>query len=143
METMVSYTEWLPADEMHEQSLAWRSELEFSKDEQEFLNILITENTKVLLDNHRFKEVQELVSRLTTLETSGMQLLAQLQKHENKLDVMTNSTNERALEKAYIAAHKELGKRMRDHRKNYALIKERLFMLIRGLMKDNKRLLPG
>ena len=71
METKSSkrkFREWFSADELHEESKKWSSELKFARDEQKFLNHMVKDYTLDIIDSDMFKDVQPVVDALNTLE---------------------------------------------------------------------------
>ncbi|NND11798.1 MAG: hypothetical protein HKN96_11365, partial [Flavobacteriaceae bacterium] len=55
-QTYPRYVEWLSAEEMHNASREWLSELRFMKDEHHFYEDLITSFTMQMLEQDKFPE---------------------------------------------------------------------------------------
>lgn len=51
------FREWFSADELHEESKRWSSELKFARDEQKFLNQMVKDYTLDIIDSDMFKSV--------------------------------------------------------------------------------------
>ena len=60
--------EWFSAEELHEESKKWLSELKFARDEQKFLNTMVKDYTLDIIDSDMFKSVQPLVQSLNQSE---------------------------------------------------------------------------
>ena len=133
------YTEWLSAEEMHEQSSSWMSELEFVREEQFFLNKLIKSHTIELLTPKLFDESKKLVQALSKVEKEVVRLMKKIQSHENLLEIMINDVDELKMEKAYLETHWTLSLEVKDYLINYRYLKSSLFSVITQLMKKNKQ----
>lgn len=135
------YIEWLSAEEMHDASKRWMSELKFVRDEQFFLNDLVKSHTLQLVDSQVFKESKDIVDAIAKGEKDVVVLMKRIQSHENLLKIMVNDINELKMEKAYLETHWELVREMQTYMSNYRQIKSRLFELVSEIMKKHKRLL--
>jgi|SRR5690606_9775167 len=135
------YIEWLSAEEMHEASMQWMSELKFVRDEQLFLNDLIKLNTLNLIDDTIFDESKSIIDAISLSEKEVVQLLKKVQSHENLLEIMVNDVDELEMESAYLETHWRLVSEIQKYISDYRKIKTKLFDLISSLLKKNKRLL--
>ena len=137
--TKYRFVEWLSAEEMHEASAQWLSELKFISDEQLFLNNLVTSYTSQLLSSDVFKESKEIIGQLQKAEREVEILLKKVQTHAGQLEIMVDGVDQLKMEKAYIATHKELLIGMRKYKGSYREIKERLFKLVSSVLKKDKQ----
>ncbi|MGI9551072.1 MAG: hypothetical protein ACR2MT_07725 [Aurantibacter sp.] len=133
------YIEWLSAEEMHEAGIRWFSELKFMKDEQLFLNNLITSYTIQLIDSNVFQDSKKIIDQLQHAEKDIIPLLKKVQTHENQLEIMVDDVDQLKMEKAYIDTHKELQISMNEYTARYRAIKQRLFKLVTAVMKKDKQ----
>ncbi|MEL6918994.1 MAG: hypothetical protein AAFO99_14850 [Bacteroidota bacterium] len=133
------YIEWLSADEMHAASLLWFSELNFIRDEQEFLNNLIQSYTIQLVDKNIFQKSKTIIDRLLKKERELVILMKQVQAHENQLGIMVDKVDQFKMEKAYIETHKDLTIAINRFTHRYRNLKQQLFFLISKIMKNEKR----
>ncbi len=133
------FFEWLSAEEMHEHSTRWMSELKFVKDEQLFLNNLIKSYTLKLLDTTLFNKSKKLIAELSKAEKEVVRLMKKIQSHENLLEIMINDVDELKMEKAYLETHRELSTTIEDYQINYRNLKSSLFRVITPLMKKDKQ----
>jgi hypothetical protein len=133
------YTEWLSAEEMHDETLRWMSSLHFIKDEQLFLNDLVQMFTLKLLDTPHFDEHQDLITKIATKEKELLVLMKKVQTHENLLEVMVNDVDERAMEKAYVETHKNLSLEFNDYMNHYNILKKGLFDILKEIMAKDKQ----
>lgn len=133
------YVEWLDAEEMHDASKKWMSELKFTKDEQLFLNDLVKSYTLQLIDSKIFNESQKIIKEIAKAEKEVVVLMKKVQSHENLLEIMVNEVDELKMEKAYLETHWELTDKIDRYIINYRNLKAALFKVISGLMKKGKQ----
>jgi hypothetical protein len=133
------YIEWLSAEEMHETSLRWMSELNFVRDEQTFLNNLVKTYTLQLTDKAIFEESKVVVDTILHTEKNAVVLMKKIQAHINLLDIMVDDIDQLKMEKAYIETHKELTTVFFLYMTEYRKAKKRLFVLVSGIMKKQKQ----
>lgn len=134
-----SYIEWLSAEEMHEASIRWFSELKFIRDEQLFLNNLVKSFTMQLIDSKVFQDSKKVIDQLQHAEKDIISLLKKVQTHENQLEIIVDDVDQLKMEKAYLETHKELQGSMHEYTQRYREIKQRLFKLVSSLMKKDKQ----
>lgn len=133
------YIEWLSAEEMHEASRKWMSELKFAKDEQRFLNDLVKTYTLQLIDKKVFDKSQKIINEIAKAEREIVVLMKKVQSHENLLEIMVNDVDELEMEKAYLETHWRLTDKIEKYMINYRNLKSALFRIISGLMKQEKQ----
>ncbi len=133
------YVEWLSAQEMHEDTLRWMSELNFTRDEQLFLNNLIKSYTLELTDAKIFEESKKLINGILHAEKDIVVLMKRVQAHENQLEIMVNDVDELKMEKAYLETHWELLNETEKYLVDYRTLKKNLFELVSKVMKAQKQ----
>jgi hypothetical protein len=133
------YVEWLSAQEMHEDTLKWMSELNFTRDEQLFLNDLVKSYTIQLTDTDIFEESRKLVEDILQAEKDSIVAMKKVQAHENRLEIMVNDVDELKMEKAYLETHWELLNETEEYLVEYRKLKKRLFKLVSKVMKAQKQ----
>ena len=67
--------EWFSAEELHEESKKWFSELKFARDEQKFLNTMVKDYTLDIIDSDMFNTVQPVVEALNKSEKELVKIL--------------------------------------------------------------------
>lgn len=134
-----AYTEWLSADEMHEESKKWSSELKFAKDEQKFLNTMIKDYTLDLIDVKIFDEVKCIVDSLNLAEKNLIEIFKKVQLHENQLLIMVDDVDQIKMENAYLETHAGLEKEIHEYFVNYRSSKTKIFKIISNIMKKKKQ----
>ena len=133
------YVEWLNAEEMHDASRNWISELNFIKDEQHFLEELIKSYTLQLIDNDNFVKSKDIVDTMNKLQKKNKTLLEAVKIHENKLEIMVDGIDQIKEEQAYKNKHRELIIYVNKYLKDYRTLKSRLFEVIKVVMKKAKQ----
>ncbi len=133
------YIEWLSAEEMHEASKKWSSELKFMRDEQLFLNNLVTSYTLQLSDSAFFEESKKVIAEIQQVEKEVTPLFKKVQAHENQLEIMVADIDQENMEKAYLETHKELSVAMDEYSMTYRGTKKKLFSLVSRVLKKSKQ----
>jgi len=141
LKTMKKYTyiEWLNAEEMHEDSIRWFSELKFIRDEQIFLNNLVQSFTIQLIDSNSYEKSKKIIERLQHGEKDIVPLFKKTQAHKNQLEIIIDDVDQLKMEKAYLETHQELQIAINDYTQRYREVKEGLFKLLTFIMKKDKQ----
>lgn len=132
------YIEWISAEEMHEASKKWLSELLFIADEHLFFKDLVKTYTSQLLNTEEFTDTVEIIDILNNSQKRNNELIKIVQKHENDLEIMLDGINQTKDETTYKKEHKELVKTMSDFYKEYTSIKTQLFEITKQAIKKDK-----
>nr|WP_293162450.1 hypothetical protein [Allomuricauda sp.] len=133
------FREWFSADELHEESKRWSSELKFARDEQKFLNQMVKDYTLDIIDSDMFKSVQPVVESLNKLEKDLVDLFKKVQLHENQLQIMVDEVNQEKMEEAYLDTHNDLGKEIEDYFVKYRDSKTKIFNIVSNVIKRKKQ----
>lgn len=131
--------EWLSAEELHNDSRNWRSHLEFTKDEQLFLNDLIGSHVLDLVDSEAFKKASPLLTSLEKMEKDWNNVFKRVQLHENQLQIMVDDVDQLKMEEAYLTTHMELTNEVETYFETYRSVKTKIFRLISSLLKKRKQ----
>ena len=137
--TKAKHTEWLSAEDMHDASRLWLSELQFFKEEQLFLEDLIKSYTLDIIDNNHFEESKKLVDKLSISVKNTQVLLNAVNTHEKGLSIMVDGIDQIEEEIEYRREHRNLIELIGEFKKRYQSIKKRLFNLIKVVMKEGKQ----
>ncbi|WP_435625293.1 hypothetical protein [Flagellimonas sp.] len=133
------YQEWFSADEMHQESKRWLSQLAFIKDEQKFLDNIVKDYTLDVLDGDFFQQVKDSSDALLTSKKNMQLLHVKIRLHENQLIIMLDDIDQIKMESAYLETHKRLAKEMVEHMEKYEVAKLYIFKVISEIMKKRKR----
>ena len=133
------YIEWLSPEEMHQATLSWISELNFTRDEQRFLDTLVKSHTLQLTEAEIFGKSRELVGEIVKTEKEVVTLMKKVQSHENLLEIMVDDIDQVKMEEAYRDTHRELTILVNDYLSDYMKLKKRLFALLGKVLKKEKQ----
>lgn len=133
------FREWFSAEELHEESKKWSSELNFARDEQKFLNQMVKDYTLDIIDSDMFKTIQPVVESLNTSEKELVKLFKKVQLHENQLQIMVDEVNQERMEEAYLDTHSELGREVTDYFEKYRDAKTKIFDIVSKVIKRKKQ----
>ncbi|WP_298895286.1 hypothetical protein [uncultured Psychroserpens sp.] len=139
IQTHAHYIEWLSADQMHEASKEWLSELNFIKDEHRFFEDLITTYTSQLIAPKRFSDTKEIIDELYKSQKQNDLLIEVVKTHENELQIMVDGVDQIKEESAYTKAHKGLVDIINEFLKDYKTLKTQLFDLIKNMKREEKQ----
>lgn len=138
IQTQVKYVEWLSAEEMHDASKEWLSELRFIKDEHLFFEDLITTYTSLIIESGKFSDTTEIADAINKSEKQNNLLIEAVKVHENKLQIMVDGIDQLKEEKAYTKEHSDLIIAISDFLKEYKSLKTQLFDIIKSIKKEDK-----
>lgn len=139
LKTNPKMVEWLNADEMHEASKKWLSELQFIADEQLFFDDLIKSYTLQLIDSKYFNKSQSIIEALKKIKKRNDLLIEAIKTHETDLKIMVDGINDLPNEERYKKEHRNLIIVVSDFLKDYKLFKTDLFGLIKKVIKEGKQ----
>ena len=137
--TQARYVEWLSADQMHEASKDWLSELRFIKDEHLFFEDLIKSFTLQLINPEKFSHNKEIIDALNRSQKKTTFFIETVNVHENKLQIMVDGIDQSKEEEAYKKEHRGLIIDISDFKKNYRILKTQLFDIIKSIKKEEKQ----
>jgi len=130
--------EWFSAERMHEMSKNWLSDLNFIKDEQLFLEELITNYTQKIISNNDLERAQTATTALYRTKRGSEKLINNLIKHEQELEIIVNGIDELEEENKYKKEHREFTSKISEFFHDYKAVKFEIFNLIKDLMKTDK-----
>lgn len=136
--TTIDYIEWFDAEEMHEHSKKWFSELSFIKDEQHFLKNLIQSFAIKPLKKQQFERIDGFKKAIEENHYRLELLFKKVQKHMNQLRIMVDDVNQLDMEKAYKKTHKRLYRMMNLYLLDYRTVKERGFAKLSAILISEK-----
>ena len=137
-EKELKYIEWLSAGDMHDSSKKWLSELDFTKDEELFLDDLIKSYTLQLIDSKHFEESKKFVDELKEFHKKTDNMIKLVKSHERKLKIMVDGVDQLEEEDNYKDEHRYLNNNMEKFLGKYRVFKSQLFNLIKNIIKEQK-----
>ncbi len=139
IQTQANYVEWLSADQMHEASKEWLSELRFIKDEHLFFEDLIKSFTLQLISPEKFSHNKEIIDAINRSQKKNNFFIEAVKVHENKLEIMVDGVNQLKEEEAYKKEHRDLIIKISEFKKNYRILKTQLFDILKTIKKEEKQ----
>lgn len=136
--SQLKYTEWLDADEMHEASKEWLSELNFIKDEHLFFEDLVTQFTSQLIAFGNFSSNKEIIDTINRSQRQNNTIIEAVKIHKNELQIMVDGIDQLEEEKAYTKEHSDLIVAITEFLKEYKSLKTQLFDIIKNIKKEDK-----
>jgi hypothetical protein len=132
------YVEWLSAEEMHEASRKWLSELNFLKDEHLFFEDLISSFTLQFISKDRYSNSKEIIDAINRSQKENKELIKLVKAHEYALHIMVDGIDQPEKEALYKKEHQELILSINAFTKDFKLIKAQLFDIIKRFKKEEK-----
>ena len=133
------YVEWLNADQMHNKSKEWLSELKFIKDEHLFFEDLIKSYTLELLEPQKYVHNKEIIDAINKSKKRNNLLIEAIKVHKNKLQIMVDNKDQPKEEEAYKKEHLDLIIEYSEFEKKYRTLKIQLFDIIKTIKKHQKQ----
>lgn len=133
------FVEWSSPEELHEVTQDWKSELEFIKVEQNFLDQLIKNHTLALISDDIREKGEQLIVELLKEEKEVDRLLLNVVKHYNKLDILVDGVDQIKEEKSFKEKHYSLKMEVLKYIDEYKDTKKKIFELIQQIMKKQKQ----
>lgn len=134
----MNYREWFSAEEMNQNAQDWLSELEFAKDEHLFFEDLLKSFTLQLLATKKFSENTEIIDAINQSQKRNNMLVEAIKVHKNKLEIMVDGIDQLKDEELYKKEHDNLKILVNDFIKDYRLLKNQLFTIIKEIRKKEK-----
>jgi hypothetical protein len=135
----LKYIEWLNAEDMHDNSRKWLSELEFIKDEELFFDDLIKLYTLQLTNSKHFTESKKIVDKLSKFHKKTDNLISMVKIHERKLKIMADGIDQLKEGDNYKDEHQWFTKNLNQFLEKYRAFKVQLFNLLKGILKEQKQ----
>lgn len=123
---------------LHDQSATWMSEMEFMKDEQIFLEHLLSAHFLDLSTAKLYDPARKLIKKLMDVEKMGNELFDTIQLHNKHLSTLIESSKFKG-KKGYKKEHKKIEKDFDTYVLNFKYVKKKIFKIIKDIMKNNKQ----
>lgn len=131
--------QWYNAEELHKASQDWLVELEFIKDEQLFLEDLLTSNTVKLIDTIGFIDDVKIIDALKLSQKRNDAIIKAVKKHDKNLKILLDGIDQPEEEKLYKKEHRNLMNLINEHLKDYKILKTQLFTALKKVFKKEKQ----
>ena len=133
------YREWKSAEEMHEESMRWLSELAFIQDEITFLEDLLEKHFSKLTTAKFYENSKELTTELGEMRAIAESVEQKVKKHNNELDILLDGIDQPHEEREVKADHRWFIQCTNAFFHDFKQVKRSVFTVILDIMKDEKR----
>lgn len=133
------FIKWLSAEDMHNNSKEWLSELEFIKTEHLFLDDIINSFALQLIDKTYFSDSKKIIEAINNSTKENEKLITLIRKHKNDLKIMIDGINQLKDEEEYKNEHRNITVIIHKFLKEYKLLKKELFAIIKKIKKTQKQ----
>ena len=116
----------------------WLSELEFMKDEQYFLEHLLSTHFIDLSTEKLYEPTRKLIRRLKDTEELGTDLINDVH-HFNHQIVSAVESHQELVNSSVIKIHKEILKDFENYTLKFRYVKKKIFALIKEIMIHHKQ----
>tara|TARA_R110001606_G_scaffold398846_1_gene579218 strand:- start:790 stop:1230 length:441 start_codon:yes stop_codon:yes gene_type:complete len=134
----IKFIKWLSAEDMHNNSKEWLSELEFIKTEHLFLENIINSFALQLIDKIYFSDSKKIIEAINSSIRENEKLIKVIRKHENDLKIMIDEINQPKDEEEYKNEHRNITVIIHKFLKEYKLLKKDLFDMIKKTQKQKR-----
>jgi len=121
------------AEELHNDSKLWISEIDFIKDEIRFLNNLLSSNYIQLLDSGFNKKTTTLVKGISDTKITANTFCKLIKDHKNKLSILIESKSVTS-NIHYFETHKKLEIEINNFLLKYRKTKKQIFKILDAIM---------
>jgi len=126
--------------DLHDSTVNWVSELEFMKDEQVFLEHLLSTHFLDLSAENLYDATRKLIRKLKEVEKLGIELYNKIHKYNNEIGEVleTKETNENQIEKIN-KEYVDFKKDFENYNVKFKYVKKKIFGLIKEIMVHHKQ----
>lgn len=122
-------------EELHSDSVKWKSEINFILDEMQFLEHLLGSNYIDFLGKGMYKKIEISVHKIAKEKAAGKELYELINEQESILsDLITH--NSVAGNKNYLETHKNIQKEVANYFYYYREIKNQIFKIVEDVMRE-------
>ena len=124
--------------DLHNGSVSWINELEFIKDEQLFLEHLLSTHFLDLSTEKLYETTRKLIRKLKEVEQLGVDLTKEIQLHNTKIAKILegqNETDENVLDRS----HQMIQNDFESYLLKFRYVKKKIFRIIKEIMVHHKQ----
>lgn len=137
--THLKFIEWRNTDGLREDARQSISELNFLKDELQFLRDMISAHTLELIDGKTYEEAAKIGADLHTYSNRLQALLKELKVHSNNLKVLLDDVEEPNELKNYKDRHYRLMLEVINLQGDIKTTKRTIFSMLGTILKKSKQ----
>lgn len=125
-------------DELHLETLEWKSSIQFIIGEISFIKQLVNSYSFEPHTRNLFERVQEFKEELKKIETSIEKMRLRMVKHENQLGGILEQ-DRISFDHEYYKKHRLLERRFKLFYQEYRELKSNIFTYLSSVLKGNKK----
>lgn len=137
--TNIKYTEWKSAEEMHEDTRQWLSELEFAHTELHFLDELLGTYFIKLSTDRNYTQTKALVEKLSAYKKRIPRYIKQVRDHQNELVVLLDGIDQPYEEREVKTTHKKIQQKVEQLSRDFRALKKEMFHTVCDIMRETNR----
>ncbi len=122
----------------HDQATTWLSDLEFIKDEQIFLEHLLSSHFLELSTEKLYDPTRKLIKRLIEVKKMGNDLFDTIQLHDKHLSILIESSKNNG-KKRFNKEHDRIKKEFENYIFSFKYVKKKIFKMIKEIMIKGKQ----
>ncbi|WKK66211.1 hypothetical protein [Lutimonas zeaxanthinifaciens] len=123
---------------LHEETANWLSEMEFMKDEQLFLEHLLSTHFLDLSSSKLYEPTRKLIKRLKEVEALGTEIVEITRKHDENIGVMLENKQASRTSKL-LTEHEKIKIDYDNYTLKFRYVKKKIFALIKDIMIQHKQ----
>ena len=123
---------------LHEETANWLSEMEFMKDEQLFLEHLLSTHFLDLSSSKLYEPTRKLIRRLKEVEALGTEIVEITRKHDENIGVMLENKQASRTSKL-LSEHEKIKIEYDNYTLKFRYVKKKIFALIKDIMIHHKQ----
>ena len=123
---------------LHEETANWLSEMEFMKDEQMFLEHLLSTHFLDLSSSKLYEPTRKLIRRLKEVEALGTEIVEITRKHDENIGVMLENKRASRTSKL-LTEHEKIKIDYDNYTLKFRYVKKKIFALIKDIMIQHKQ----
>lgn len=123
---------------IHRESVAWKSDLKFCKDEFNFFEKLLNSYEYVPVNKEDFEMHEDLMWSFRELRSAHLETYDRVLQHINNLSGVYDKRLQSAGD-SYVEEHEAVKKQIRKYKSTFREFKEKLFALADRIMENKKQ----
>jgi len=123
---------------LHDSSITWISELEFMKDEEVFMEQLLSTHFLDLSTEKLYESTRKLIRKLKEVELLGEELIEKVRSHNEKIASAIENVKQNR-ERDLVKDHMHIGKDFENLILKYRYVKKKIFAVIKEIMIHHKQ----
>lgn len=125
-------------EELHHESIQWKSEISFIDDEMRFLEHLLSSKYIDFLEVGLYKKIETFIHEIATEKKIGKTIYKLIEEHEIVLSDLIDNESVTS-NKNFLETHKNLNNEVNNYFYDYKEIKQNIFNIVENVMREKKK----